>query len=312
MISESVLCTFNLTKRDSLLKGGNDRPEDPDTNEPLRARILRWSLQEIATRFNEFDKDGKGGLDKDQLIHALNEIGQQPTKDELEECFKLVDTDGNGQLDLEELFAFCRDPWQRNILKKELRVAQKSATIASADQRAERIACLARPRRNSMASLSPEQRMDAHLARRKSVSVNLSPAPRTDATLTRRKSVSVSPSPEPRPPHPIFARRMSSEGKAQTERRKSVSRPCSTSGASARLPSLGGALKRVQAVETLVRTSEARPVLPVARSKSCERQDQPVEEERRFRTRGKSIDGVSPSTVAALAEFERIRTRTAI
>eukprot|EP00961_Rhodomonas_salina_P161312 2171383-Rhodomonas_salina.1 len=79
---------------------------------------------------------------------------------------------------------------------------------------AERLARLARPRRNSAVSLSQEPAKDAHLARRKSVSVSLSP----DSRL----------------PHPIFARKLSSEGKTPPERRKSIA-----SGASSCLPSLG-------------------------------------------------------------------------
>lgn len=55
---------------------------------------------EIKERFEHFDKDKSGFLDRDEVREAMAEMGSRPTDEELEEFYTECDMDGNGLIDL--------------------------------------------------------------------------------------------------------------------------------------------------------------------------------------------------------------------
>ena len=49
-----------------------------------------------------FDADGGGTIDTEELETVMRSLGQNPTKEELEEMINIVDSDGNGNVDFGE------------------------------------------------------------------------------------------------------------------------------------------------------------------------------------------------------------------
>ena len=68
------------------------------------AKMLDGSLEEA---FKQFDIDGNGSLDKDELSEAYNAAGMPISAESLTRCMKLLDTNGDGVIDLEEFKAIA-------------------------------------------------------------------------------------------------------------------------------------------------------------------------------------------------------------
>jgi hypothetical protein len=59
-------------------------------------------LQEIREVFEQFDTDGGGSIDVDELRMAMKSLGQKMTKAEAEALMLELDTGGDGSIDFEE------------------------------------------------------------------------------------------------------------------------------------------------------------------------------------------------------------------
>jgi len=67
----------------------------------------------IRAKFEQFDIDHSGGLDKQELNDALAEMGRKPSPEELNDLFEIYDADGNGCIEIEEFEHMVRS--QLNI-----------------------------------------------------------------------------------------------------------------------------------------------------------------------------------------------------
>jgi len=63
------------------------------------AQMMEGKLEEA---FHQFDADGSGALDMDELAAAYKAAGMQISDAKLRKCIKLLDTNGDGVIDLEE------------------------------------------------------------------------------------------------------------------------------------------------------------------------------------------------------------------
>ena len=52
--------------------------------------------------FNEFDVDKNGHITREELLVVMQQLGQNPTDEELEEMIREVDDDFDGQINREE------------------------------------------------------------------------------------------------------------------------------------------------------------------------------------------------------------------
>ena len=56
----------------------------------------------IREAFRVFDKDGDGGISREELRETLLRLGENPDEAELDEMFREADTNGDGKIDYEE------------------------------------------------------------------------------------------------------------------------------------------------------------------------------------------------------------------
>jgi len=88
-----------------------------DYTEPFSMeRLSREQRERLVKAFKYFDKDGTGTIDAKELIQVLRVMGHSPTTNETEELLQELDTDGNGELSLEEFGAAW---WRREQSKLE-------------------------------------------------------------------------------------------------------------------------------------------------------------------------------------------------
>mmetsp|Transcript_57304 Transcript_57304/g.134570 ORF Transcript_57304/g.134570 Transcript_57304/m.134570 type:complete len:212 (-) Transcript_57304:1730-2365(-) len=66
-------------------------------------RIPESELSEqIRLRFNSWDTDKSGALDRDELTEAMAELGKRPTKEDMDNFMSEFDLDGSGTIELDE------------------------------------------------------------------------------------------------------------------------------------------------------------------------------------------------------------------
>ncbi|KAI0242088.1 putative calmodulin-3 [Lamellibrachia satsuma] len=77
---------------------------------PTMARILQGRMKEQTTSHDElrdafqvFDKNGNGLVSVHDLKHSLTTLGERLADEELDELVREVDTDGEGQLNYEDV-----------------------------------------------------------------------------------------------------------------------------------------------------------------------------------------------------------------
>ena len=76
---------------------------------PSTGFFTLWSAPRVQVKraFSEFDKDGSGCLDEEELGMALTMLGIKAGKTELRKIFLKYDEDGNGEIDLQERCPQC-------------------------------------------------------------------------------------------------------------------------------------------------------------------------------------------------------------
>ena len=65
-------------------------------------------MQEIREVFDQFDSDGGGSIEVDELRMALKSLGQDLTKAEAEALMLELDSSGDGSIDFAEFVAFIK------------------------------------------------------------------------------------------------------------------------------------------------------------------------------------------------------------
>jgi len=80
----------------------------------------------IILRFNSYDVDNSGTLDRAEMREAMAEMGRRPSEEELDELMAKVDLDGDGTINLEEfsLHIFEQIGVKDNKKAMELRKAE--------------------------------------------------------------------------------------------------------------------------------------------------------------------------------------------
>lgn len=94
--------------------------EDKKANAVAKSLGLsKEQVAEIKAAFDLFDKNGDGTITKKELRSAVRELGEQPTKQELQDFVKDVDKDGNCKIDFPEFLDFTGRLMQVKPAEKE-------------------------------------------------------------------------------------------------------------------------------------------------------------------------------------------------
>lgn len=68
-------------------------------------RSIRKTVKDVQNAFKQFDKDGDGAIDKNELTLGLSSSGGNFTKQDIDTLFAAGDVDGDGAIDYEEFIA---------------------------------------------------------------------------------------------------------------------------------------------------------------------------------------------------------------
>jgi len=80
----------------------------------------------IILRFNSYDTDHSGSLDRAEMREAMAEMGRRPSETELDDLMRIADQDGDGTINLEEfsLYIFQQIGVKDSKKSKEIRKAE--------------------------------------------------------------------------------------------------------------------------------------------------------------------------------------------
>ncbi|XP_043988723.1 troponin C, skeletal muscle [Gambusia affinis] len=73
-----------------------------DAQQEARSYLSEEMLAEFKAAFDLFDTDGGGDISTKELGTVMRMLGQNPTREELDEIIEEVDEDGSGSIDFEE------------------------------------------------------------------------------------------------------------------------------------------------------------------------------------------------------------------
>ncbi|KAJ4933880.1 hypothetical protein JOQ06_006689 [Pogonophryne albipinna] len=73
-----------------------------DAQQEARGYLSEEMLAEFKAAFDMFDTDGGGDISTKELGQVMRMLGQNPTREELDEIIEEVDEDGSGTIDFEE------------------------------------------------------------------------------------------------------------------------------------------------------------------------------------------------------------------
>ena len=70
----------------------------------MMARQIRETTQEeeLKARFQMFDRDGNGLIDRDELKTVMQELGEKLSEEDIDEMIEEADTNNDGFIDYEE------------------------------------------------------------------------------------------------------------------------------------------------------------------------------------------------------------------
>eukprot|EP01083_Nonionella_stella_P069117 184084_1 len=80
----------------------------------------QMSLEEMKSTFDEFDEDGGGTIDAEELSHALKKMGQALSMDEVHKLITEVDANGDGEIDINEFKVMVEQSWFINAFQGKL------------------------------------------------------------------------------------------------------------------------------------------------------------------------------------------------
>merc|ERR1711924_45384 len=80
-------------------------------------------ISEYKDAFSLFDKDGSGSISTEELGQVMKNLGQSPSKEELDCMVKEVDTDGNGEICFDEFLEMMRKQVDSSDPEQDLREA---------------------------------------------------------------------------------------------------------------------------------------------------------------------------------------------
>jgi len=90
----------------------------PTTSDVVaKFRSIRKTVKDVQMSFKQFDRNGDGSIDRNELTGALSSSGGNFTKQEIDVIFAAADTDGNGEIDYEEFIALMC-PSASDIIEK--------------------------------------------------------------------------------------------------------------------------------------------------------------------------------------------------
>merc|ERR1719336_1903521 len=78
---------------------------------------IRKTVRDVQMAFKQFDSDGNGSIDKNELTSALRSSGGTFTQQDIDALFAAGDVDGNGEIDYEE-FIGLMCPSASDIVEK--------------------------------------------------------------------------------------------------------------------------------------------------------------------------------------------------
>jgi len=90
----------------------------------------RWNLSqpqilEFKEAFNLFDRDLNGHIDKAELKHVMEKLGQNPTEQEVDQLLAEVDSNSNGKIEVEEFLALMSTKMKQKDDEEEIKEAFK-------------------------------------------------------------------------------------------------------------------------------------------------------------------------------------------
>ena len=70
--------------------------------------IPESEIEEYKDAFNLFDKDGSGSVDRKEFLKVLKNLGQNVTKEEVDEIIKDLDQDNSGEISFDEFITYMK------------------------------------------------------------------------------------------------------------------------------------------------------------------------------------------------------------
>ena len=85
--------------------------------------------REIYTKaFKAYDKDGSNSIDANELESLLQDLGWNLSIDDVRDALKILDTDGNGDIDLDEFLNWSNYAWERFVLHSSSTIRSSNTT----------------------------------------------------------------------------------------------------------------------------------------------------------------------------------------
>ena len=94
----------------------------PSTDAPDAAARKREIYK---AAFKKYDTDGSNSIDVGELESLLQDLGWNMSQKDVEEALKVLDKDGNGDIDLEEFLNWSAYAWEKFVLQSPLRAKKK-------------------------------------------------------------------------------------------------------------------------------------------------------------------------------------------